>query len=90
MTLKEREADRSIALSRLTAVIGQSLEVGERIPCLSSEPDLWTSEDLDDLREAAKACAWCPALTACKRYIDQFEEISGVYAGLTPTERKQS
>lgn len=87
MNLQERESARAIALSRLDAVIGKELEAGQRIPCVSADWELWTSEHSDDLREAADACQWCPALDACRRYVDQYPEKSGAWAGTVPSER---
>lgn len=87
--LHERLARRATAHGRLLAAIGAVVDGGGRVPCLSTtQGRWWTSEDAGDLEAAARSCAGCEALAACRRYVEQHPETSGVWAGRIPNERK--
>lgn len=79
------------------AAIGRLLDDLERIegrglwvPCRAGllDPAAWVSEDEDTARTAASACAGCPALEACRAYIDDHPEPAGVWAGTTAKQRR--
>lgn len=87
--LRQREAERSAAHSKLMAAIATVVDHGGSAPCLSPvRSHWWTSDDADELEAAARLCGGCEALKACKTYADQFEEVAGIWAGLLLHERK--
>lgn len=49
---------------------------------------VWTSDDPTEQRDAARRCAPCPALTACRAYGLEHHDERGVYGALTETERR--
>ncbi|MFV0634627.1 WhiB family transcriptional regulator [Demequina sp.] len=63
------------------------------IPCRESQvlhPDAWTSENAEDLAEAAAQCWRCPAVDACRTFgLTHLGEV-GVLGGLTPNERRRT
>lgn len=85
VSLVEASTDeqRAAALGRLHAAIGNCINSGRRVPCIGRQE--WTSSDPDDQQAAAEACGHCPALLACARYRDQWDETGAVYAGQLPT-----
>lgn len=77
---------RSEALLELMSVLFAHQEAGERIPCLvPSISDRWLSEDYDEQEAAALGCSTCPALTTCRRYVEEHPEPCGVWAGIVPS-----
>lgn len=75
--------DRAQFFDRLDHLADQ----GQPIPCRGRYYPLWTSDDHDDQEQAATGCWTCPALEACRTYIDGNPERAGIYAGLRPTDR---
>ena len=61
---------------------------GRSAPCVV-DPAPFISDKVTERREAAAACAGCPALTACRRFADAQGETWHVWAGVdrTPTTR---
>ena len=55
------------------------------VPCNNDQR--WISDDPEDQEQAAKLCAGCAVISACREYIDQYPREQGVYAGTTLTER---
>lgn len=51
-------------------------------PCTTIDPDLWTSENLEDRHQAAKLCTPCPLTTACAQGALNRGEHAGVYGGI--------
>lgn len=73
---------RLVALDRLTAAIYRLREDGEQVPCVDPERgNLWLSEQREEQEAAIHGCKSCPALTACRRYIEEFPESAGTWAG---------
>lgn len=79
--------ERAEALAALYRAVSEAVETGQSVPCVAA-PDLWISEDHEEQEAAAYRCQRCPALAACERYIDAFEERAGVWAARTPSDRK--
>lgn len=69
MTPGERLADAFAALA----------DLGRRWPC-RDRPE-WTSDEPDDLRQAADACRSCPVIDACGEYAAQVRPTWGAWAG---------
>lgn len=50
--------------------------------CLTHpDPDLWHSENDDDLLEAKRVCRTCPIMMECRAYAIRNEERLGVWGG---------
>lgn len=68
------------------------LDNGPPAPC-RTDPAPWTSEAGADRAEAARACAWCHALSACSTFAQLNSEPGGVWGGTdrtpTPTPRRE-
>lgn len=79
---------RAAALDHLHCTIGEHIENRDHIPCLK-DANVWLSEDLDDQEQAAEACGGCSALDECRNYVTNHAEPSGVWAGMTPTQRSR-
>lgn len=81
-------------LDRLMSEIHREVEAGERVPCVDPQRGhWWLSEDREQAEAASHACGTCPALAACRRYIEQHPEPAGVWAGVLPRQfnrRRQS
>src|SRR5450755_3753408 len=71
------------ARERLWDALETALQVGKRVvPCLGPDRDFWTSENVEELAEAAAACRPCPALLECSLYADVAQEHDVVYGGV--------
>lgn len=57
--------------------------------CTISDPDLFFSNNQDDIRRAVAICGDCPVRILCANYAISNNEEYGVWGGLTETERKQ-
>lgn len=55
-------------------------------PCAGPDRDHWTGTPAQQAR-AADQCLDCPALDACLAYARAADERTGVWGGLTPSER---
>jgi hypothetical protein len=76
------EAGRLNGLNRLFAAIQHATDGGEVVPCLIRERShLWLSEKPDEQQSAALGCLDCPALQACRSYVTEWPERSGVWGG---------
>jgi hypothetical protein len=70
------------ALDSLMATIFSHQTQGEHVPCVDQERGhLWLSEDRDAQEAAIHGCKACPALMACRRYVEEFPETAGTWAG---------
>ncbi len=77
-----RQPDRMSGLNRLFVAIQDATDGGELVPCIDKKRGhLWLSEDLDEQYAAALGCRGCPALNACRSYVTQWPERSGVWGG---------
>lgn len=86
-----RQDARTAALHRLMAAIFEHEEAGQPVPCVDPRRGhLWLSEHHDDQEAAVHGCATCPALDTCRAYVSAFPEPTGVWAGLTDTDRKKT
>lgn len=47
----------------------------------------WISENALDQVQAARLCAGCAVIDACREYVTRYPREQGVYAGTTLTER---
>lgn len=76
------DMDRLSGLNRLFAALQQVTDLGQVVPCtVTARSYLWLSEDPEDQAAASHGCQPCPALPACRAYVTQFPEASGVWAG---------
>lgn len=79
---------RQLALLRLMQRIYELDESGRRAPCVNPRiAHWWTSEDPEMQVAAAAACSTCPALRDCRAYVENFPEVGGIWAGVTPDTR---
>lgn len=62
---------------------------GEKPVCMEIDPDLWFSSEWKDTNNAKKFCAICPLRKDCLTYALKANEQSGVWGGLTLTERRR-
>lgn len=84
------EDTRDAAHSRLMLTIARHIDHGRTIPCTGRHRDTWTTENDPEATDYARnMCLSCPALRACRAYVTEHPEPTGVWAGLTPTERKK-
>lgn len=83
------DADRLRAHADLMGHLGWLTLHGAAIPCLVRR-DVWTASDDTSQQAAARACLDCPALAACRAYVDTYPEPEGVWAGQTPKQRTKS
>lgn len=60
-----------------------------RRPACTTDPDTWTSHLPNLRRDAAEACSWCPARTACARFADANGEALGIWGGRDCTPRRK-
>lgn len=75
-------ADQRAALRELQAALSIACWA---VPC-NTDPR-WISEDHLDQVQAARLCAGCPVINACREYINRYPREQGVYAGTTYQER---
>jgi len=57
------------------------------VPCVANPTSAWTSDDAAEQHEVARLCSRCPVLAACRTYIQQAKEPTGVWAGQTSHSR---
>ena len=81
-------AEHQAAHGQLMGIVSGHLQNGQRVPCTGRNADCWTSPDPEHTEYAAAQCQACPLLRDCRAYINQHDEPAGVWAGLTPSERK--
>ena len=78
------------ALDRLMSEIHRLDEGGQSAPCIEpSRGHWWLSEDREAAEAASHACGVCPALAACRRYVEEHPEPAGVWAGALPRQFNQ-
>ena len=58
-------------------------------PC-QAEPDLWFSNNPDDIFEAKTACSTCPIVNACASMALKLQPSDGIWAGKVPDERPRT
>lgn len=68
-----------VAAAPLLAALLDVLD-GQRPPC-AGDPELWTSDDPDDVAVAVEGCAPCPARRQCAAYADAIGATVGTWAG---------
>lgn len=82
------------ALERLMTSIHLEVEGGEYVPCVDPRRGhWWLSEDRELAEAASHACGVCPALLACRSYVTEHPEPTGVWAGIqqtTPVTRRKA
>jgi WhiB family redox-sensing transcriptional regulator len=71
----------------------------EQVLCASSDPDLWFPEPRyrndtkhyrsEESMQARAICGACPARPECLEYSLRYSGLSGIWAGLDPTERSK-
>ncbi|MEE6295709.1 WhiB family transcriptional regulator [Georgenia wangjunii] len=86
------EPARRAALSAFLDELDRHNDAGAVIPCRGGaglEPGAWIDDDGGELSTAAAAaCGACPALAACARYVEDFPEPAGIWAGVTSKDRR--
>lgn len=77
--------NRLEALDQLmTAIFGHETR-GHHVPCVDPKRGhMWLSDDVELQEAAVHQCRSCPALDACRAYIEQFPENGGTWAGRAP------
>lgn len=87
----DKTPDRDRAHGRFIAGITNRIDSGEHIPCTHEQHGRWwTSDQPRDQEAAAWLCGGCPALDACRSYVDAHPERSGVWAGRPPLEKTRT
>lgn len=77
-----RQPDRLSGLNDLFVAIQKVTDNGELVPCtVKARGYLWLSEDQEEQQAAALGCRDCPALNACRAYVTEWPERSGVWGG---------
>jgi WhiB family redox-sensing transcriptional regulator len=66
----------------------------ERAACRNEDPELWFPTGTDgpallQIVEAKAVCVACPVVTQCLTYALQHGLDDGIWAGLTPEERRE-
>jgi WhiB family transcriptional regulator, redox-sensing transcriptional regulator len=56
--------------------------------CTSFSPDLFYSEEPDDIEAAKAVCSGCPSRSPCLEYAMTNKEDHGIWGGTTPPERR--
>lgn len=84
-------ADAVDAWRRLCDALAAEETAGGFIAC-QSDPEAWhnASEAADTTAAALRCCQVCPALTTCRAYALAADEPSGVWGGLTVTDRQRA
>ena len=82
------DTDRLHAHGQLMLQLAGHLDNGQQVPCTGRNRDAWTSSNPEHIEFAAAQCLACPALRACREYVDAFPEPTGVWAATLPSERK--
>jgi hypothetical protein len=80
------------ALAAWHALCGTLADLNDqgRATYCATDPAPFTSEDYHERREAAEACAACPAIAACRRFADENAEPAHVWGGVDRTPRTYS
>lgn len=82
------EPGRAQSLARLYAEIADALDAGEAIPCMA-DGGLWLSDHQAEQEAAGWRCMACPVIADCRDYVTAHPEPTGVWAGMTQSDRKQ-
>lgn len=59
----------------------------ERAACASTDPDLFTSKSPSCVAKAKDICKRCPVIEDCLEHAIDNGMSSGIWGGMTPTER---
>lgn len=59
------------------------------VPCQGTRSDAWQESSPTATTFATRACLDCPVMVACGRYAITAREQSGVWGGMTVTERQR-
>ena len=63
------------------------------LPCLRDPslffPDNYGLQFRDQIEDARRACDFCPLRAACKRWSVPKTDLDGIFAGITPPERRR-
>lgn len=94
MTRREGADEPEIARERRELIdhLDVLAENGALAPCRTSGHEAmqeWTSDAVEEQRTAARACAGCPARTACREFGVRWPDLPGVYGGLTEPQRRR-
>ena len=83
--------DRQEAHGQLVSVVRGHLANGRSVPCTDlSAAWAWTTEDDPEAEDqAATLCLGCPALRDCEAYVTAHKEVTGVWAAMTPKQRRK-
>lgn len=83
---------RQEAHAHLMSVVRGHLANGRRIPCTDlSAAWAWITEDDPEANDqAATVCVACPALRDCAAYVMAHPEPAGVWAAMTPKQRRKA
>lgn len=57
--------------------------------CVTENPDLWFSDEAEDISQAKKHCRACPVRWECLALAYQNNEHFGIWGGLTVKERRR-
>lgn len=63
------------------ALVGIARALAGTAPPCAAAPEQWFSYSPDDQRDAARACAGCPARTPCEALASVVRPTAGVWAG---------
>ena len=72
-------SDALIGLDAVTSVTGSGDEFS--LPCHTADPELFFSEDVDQITSAKQLCRGCPMVTACLEGALSRSEPCGVWGG---------
>lgn len=79
----------NLATEALTKALITLVSAGTRPRCGDPDThDLWTSEHYEDRVVAARWCAGCPVLDACRQAAETNDERFGVWGGIDRTPAK--
>ena len=82
---------RPTAEDRLSAALLDLADRGRRTPC--GDPDdyeRWTSEDADELADAATRCPGCPIFTECEAAAIEKRPAWGIWGGRNYAPRRKT
>ncbi|WP_368668665.1 WhiB family transcriptional regulator [Nocardioides massiliensis] len=72
--------EASLAWVSLVAALEAQVGVGRPTPC-QVDPEPFTSDELRERRDAARACAGCPLIEACEAFAVANGEVWHVWGG---------